>query len=78
MDELENVWITSEIGDKIRGARVDRGMSQLELAERVNASQQQIAGYEKGEKDMPVSRLFEIAQLLGLTAADLLTDDKSR
>jgi transcriptional regulator with XRE-family HTH domain len=74
MDEQENIWITAAIGANIRKARTNRGLTQNDLAGQVNASQQQIAGYELGEKDMPLSRLFDIAAVTGVTVADLLGD----
>ena len=74
MEEIENIWITAPIGEKIRQARANKGLTQSDLALLVNASQQQIAGYEQGEKDMPVSRLFDIARETGVTVADLVGD----
>ncbi len=74
MEDMETIWITAKIGQKIRKARTDKGLSQGELANLVNASQQQIAAYEQGEHDMPMSRLFDIAALIGVTAGDLLAD----
>jgi transcriptional regulator with XRE-family HTH domain len=74
MEDQENIWITAAIGSNIRKARMNCGLSQEALALRVNASHRQIAAYEQGEKDMPVSRLFDIAQIIGVTVADLLKD----
>jgi transcriptional regulator with XRE-family HTH domain len=71
MEEMENIWITVQIGANIRKARLEKGLSQYELAELVSASQPQIAGYEQGEKDMPLSRLFDIATAAGVTVAEL-------
>lgn len=76
MEEIENIWISAKVGVNIRNARNEKGLSQLDLAERVNASQPQIAAYEQGEKDIPLSRLFEIAELLGVTVADLFSGDQ--
>lgn len=71
MDEMEIIWITPRMGAKLRQAREDKGLSQSELAILVNASQTQIAHYEKGEHEMPLSRLFDLAQVLGVSVADL-------
>ena len=76
MQEIENIWISAKVGANIRNARNEKGLSQLDLAERVNASQPQIAAYEQGEKDIPLSRLFEIAEHLGVTVADLFSGDQ--
>ncbi len=74
-ESMEHVWINASSGEKIRQLRNDKGISQYELAERVNASLQQIDGYERGDKNMPVERLFNIAEVLGATPADLLSDE---
>lgn len=72
MDDQENIWITAVMGSNIRRARMNRGLSQGELASLIDASHKQIAGYEQGEKDMPMSRLFDIARETGVTVAELL------
>jgi transcriptional regulator with XRE-family HTH domain len=71
MDQMEIIWITPRMGAKLRQAREDKGLSQSELSVLVNASQTQIAHYEKGEHEMPLSRLFDLAQVLGMSAVGL-------
>jgi len=71
MDEMESLWITVPVGEALRQAREKRGLSQSELAALVQASQSQIAKYEKGELSMPLSRLFAIASALDITVAEL-------
>ena len=74
MTEQENIWITARIGLALRTARENKNLTQAELANQIGASQPQIDHYERGEHDMPLSRLFDIAAALGITAADLLAD----
>jgi transcriptional regulator with XRE-family HTH domain len=74
MNQLENVEITARVGARIGKAREDKGMSQSELAERVNASLPQIMKYEHGEQDMAIARLFDIAAVLGLPVSELLQE----
>ncbi len=71
MDELEKIRITAAMGAKLRQARVDKGWSQTDLANQVNASQTQIEHYEKGDYDMAVARLFDLAQKLGVSVPEL-------
>ena len=52
MTDFENVWITAVTAAKLKQARVDLGISQLDLANQIEASQSQIEKYEKGEVDM--------------------------
>lgn len=54
------------IGKKIRQARKSRGLSQIELAEKIDVSFQQIQKYEKGITKIPIYRLQEISQALNL------------
>jgi transcriptional regulator with XRE-family HTH domain len=73
-NSLESVFISERIGLRLRKAREDRGMTQSELAERINASQSQIDHYEHGGLDMPMQRLFDIAAILETQVGSLLAD----
>jgi transcriptional regulator with XRE-family HTH domain len=55
------------VGAKIRMFRINRGMSQTALAERVGVSFQQVQKYEKGANRVGASRLSQIASVLGIT-----------
>ena len=53
-----------EIGARIRVARKERGLTQMQLAEKVGVSFQQIQKYETGKDRIFVERLQQIAQAL--------------
>jgi transcriptional regulator with XRE-family HTH domain len=53
------------MGRKIREIRKSLGMSQMELAEKIGVSFQQIQKYEKGINRISVERLQQIANALG-------------
>ena len=74
MSDFETIWITPKTAFNIIKARVDRGLSQMELAAKLDASVSQIEKYERGDVDMALDRLFDLASLLDLTPADLLAD----
>ena len=74
MTDLEMIWITSSMAGRLQKARMDRGWSQQDLASQLDASWAQIKHYESGEVDMPVDRLFDLAECLGVRVADLITD----
>ena len=57
--------IDQKIGQRIREIRKGWGLSQIELAERVGISFQQIQKYEKGTTRISVMRLHQIAEALG-------------
>jgi len=59
------------VGAKIRMFRINRGMSQTALAERIGVSFQQVQKYEKGANRIGASRLSQIASVLGVTVGEL-------
>ncbi len=58
--------INKTIGVKIKNLRKGLGMSQMELAEKMNLSFQQIQKYEKGITRMPVERLKQLSDVLNV------------
>ena len=54
-----------QIGIEIKRIREARGMSQMELAEEVGVSFQQIQKYEKGVNKISVERIQQIAKAFG-------------
>lgn len=60
------------VGGKIREARIRRGMSQAELAQRIGITYQQAHKYERGVNRTSASRLLLIAGALGVEICDLL------
>jgi transcriptional regulator with XRE-family HTH domain len=62
------------IGSLIRTARKAAGLSQMELAEMVGISYQQIQKYEKGVSDISVSRLSQIAHALNIPLSRFVLD----
>lgn len=58
--------IDEQIGLKIKTLRKGWGMSQIELAEKMGLSFQQIQKYEKGATRLSVLRLQQIAEALGV------------
>jgi transcriptional regulator with XRE-family HTH domain len=58
--------IDRKIGVRIKQIRKSRGLSQIELAERVGISFQQIQKYEKGVANITVSRLQQLSEALGI------------
>ncbi len=58
--------IEKRIGDRINKLRKGWGMSQIELAEKIGLSFQQIQKYEKGVTKVSVQRLQQISDALGV------------
>lgn len=59
------------VGARIRMFRINRGMSQTVLAERIGVTFQQVQKYEKGANRVGASRLAQIASVLGISVGEL-------
>ncbi len=60
------------IGTNIRELRKSKGWTQVELAQKLNMTQQAITAYERGKKRPPVDKLPDIAGLFGVTIEDII------
>lgn len=67
--------VEKRIGEKIKQLRRSRGFSQIELAERMGISFQQIQKYEKGSTRISVARLNQISETLGAKVTDFLKEE---
>lgn len=67
MDDLKSI-----IAANISQLRRDKGITQLELAERLNYSDKAVSKWERGESYPDVATLKEIAELFGVTVDYLL------
>lgn len=61
-----------EIGNRVRAYRIDRGLSQTDLGQKLDVSFQQIQKYEKGSNKIGAVRLMEISVIFGITPHELL------
>lgn len=55
------------VGRNLKRIRVERGLTQEELAERSGFSQQYISDMEHGRRDPTIVSLWELAQAIGET-----------
>jgi len=56
----------AEIGRKIRAVRLERGLSQSNLADGIGLTFQQVQKYEKGTNRVSAGRLHKIAEMLDI------------
>lgn len=63
------------LADKILALRRSSGMSQEELAEKLNVSRQSISKWESATSIPDISKILELARLFGVTTDYLLRDD---
>ena len=66
------------VGARIRTSRIDRGMSQTALADKIGVSFQQVQKYEKGLNRIGASRLAQIAAVLGISVGDLFETSREK
>ena len=59
-------------------SRIDRGMSQTALAEKIGVSFQQVQKYEKGSNRIGASALAKIAAVLGISVGDLFETSREK
>jgi transcriptional regulator with XRE-family HTH domain len=64
------------VGRNVLRARLACGLKQEVLAVRSGRTQQYISGLENGKRNPTIIILYEIAQVLGVTPAELLTPDR--
>ena len=67
---------TISIGQRIRYYRQQRGITQMELAERIGVSYQQIQKYERDRSQITIQRLSRIAEALEIHVLAFLTERK--
>jgi transcriptional regulator with XRE-family HTH domain len=70
--------IDVEIGSRVRMRRMTVGMSQEKLGEMLGLTFQQVQKYEKGTNRISVSRLVDIANVLGVEIEFFFNGLKSR
>lgn len=63
----------AQVGENIQHLLDERGMTQQNLAEALGISKQVVNKIIKGNKAINVKEIAEIAQILGVSADDLLT-----
>ena len=68
--------INEIVGQNIRAARKDRGISQLKLAERLGYTRPALSNIERGRSGLLVDRLHLICQILGCEYTEILPEIK--
>lgn len=65
------------LGARMAHLRKDQGITQAQLAEDLEVSQQTVNSYETGRRRIPVSMLPRIAKRLGVAVEVLIGDDST-
>lgn len=64
-----------EFGEKLRSLRTKAGLTQLDIAEKLDVSAAAIGAWENGRAKPRLTKLGQFAELLGTSAADLMGED---
>ncbi len=67
--------LIKEIGDKIKTARVESKMSQLQVAVSLGVSDKTISGYESGRIAPPIDKLIQVAEIFRKPITYFLSND---
>lgn len=68
----------AQLGKKISARRKELNLTQSDLAARLNVSQQQVAFYENGRREIPLTRLLNLADSLAVSVDELVDLGHSR
>ena len=63
--------------EKFKSARIKRGLTQAQLAEKLGYSPSTIGMYEQGRRTPNHNKLLEICKALGITTQDVFFDNES-
>lgn len=73
----EQVFIT-ELGKRIIALRKDAGMTQTQVAQALNVSQQAVQAWEAGRRRIQISILPAVARVLSVSLEDLLGEEAEK
>jgi transcriptional regulator with XRE-family HTH domain len=78
MEKIEPDTFLKELGKRIARYRKDQYLTQMQLAEKIGVSQQIIAAYELGTRQIPLMSIFKLAEILSVSVDDLLSIKKDK
>ncbi|KFF61491.1 helix-turn-helix domain-containing protein [Pectobacterium colocasium] len=73
----EQVFIT-ELGKRITALRKEAGMTQTQVAQALNVSQQAVQAWEAGRRRIQISILPAVARVLSVSLEDLLGEEAEK
>jgi len=66
--------VLTAFGMAVRSARLERGISQEELAHLASIDRSYVSSVERGEQNIAIINISRIASALGIAAAELFLD----
>lgn len=71
-----NTKITENFGKQVKNLRLEREMSQEELAEKLNIHRTYMSFIERGQRSPSLVLIFKISRALGVKLPELFSFDK--
>lgn len=68
----------NNIGALIRHLRRSKAMTQMELAEKMGISYQQVQKYEKGTSELTIKRLLQVADALSVPISTFIEEERDK
>ena len=72
MINIKNKKVVEAIGARLRSLRIDKGLSQEDLANEADVPLSQIGRIERGENNPTISTLYVISEALGIDLKKLV------
>lgn len=66
------------LGERLAALRKTQGLTQVQLAERLDVCQQAVTAYESGQRRVPISMLPALADTFGVTVEELIGTPATR
>lgn len=66
-----------DIGERIKVLRQERGMTQVELARRLEITQSNLSAIERGARGVTVNQVVRLAKALGVSTDEILLAEKA-
>lgn len=63
------------LAEKLLNLRTDRGLSQGDLAEKLDVSRQSVSKWETGQSVPDLDKIIKLADLFGVTVDDLVREE---
>lgn len=64
--------IVRDFGNYIKERRIEKGLSQEDVAKKLNISQQAYSRYERGDREPGLQTIFDLANILDFAPGDFL------
>ena len=72
---MEKQELYKEVAPRLVGLRESLGLSHAELAQKIGATEELVADYEKGDREIPVSYLMDVSHACGVSLTELLSGE---